>query len=217
MVIPAVSTPPTSRQQRADETRARIFAAATELFARDGYHATSIDRIASAAGVAKGTFFVHFPSKDAVIAELVRIQTSAARKARERALAAGGTPVDAMRAAVMTLGAHAAASRTLSRGVLASTLESPEIGGVATALFDELYAQMIEDARAAARARLLRPHVDPEAFASTLMASYLGAVLHFASSPSAKPLTDLLGPLVDTNLAGALRPPRAAKRRARRR
>jgi AcrR family transcriptional regulator len=202
------------RQQRADETRARIFAAATELFAERGYHATSIDRIAARAGVAKGTFFVHFPSKDAVIAELVGIQTRAARKARARALEAGKGPVEALRAAVMTLGKHASASRALSRGVLAATLESQEVGGAASELFDELHADMLVDARAAEEADLLAPHADAETLAASLMASYLGAALHFTTSPGARPLMELLGPLVDATLAGALRAPESGKRRS---
>jgi len=193
-----------TRQQQKDETRARIFAAAAQLFAQKGYHATTVAEIVDAAGVAKGTFFVHFPSKDAVIAALVRIQTSAARRAREKALATGG-PLLALRAAVLTLGARAGVSRSLSRGVLAATLESQEVGGEAADLFAELFEEMKRDADAARRAGLLAAGVDPETLASSLMASYLGAVLHFASSPHAKSLEVILEPLVDANLAGALR------------
>lgn len=195
---------PRTRQQQKDETRAKIFAAATMLFAQKGYGATTVADIVAAAGVAKGTFFVHFPSKDAVIAALVRIQTGAARKARLAALASKG-PVDALRAAVLTLGARAGVSRTLSRGVLAATLESQDVGGEASQLFDDLFAEMKEDAKAAARARLLAPGVDPETLAASLMAAYLGAVLHFTSSPRAGELVPILEPLVNASLAGALR------------
>ncbi len=204
------SDEPRTRQQQKDETRAKIFAAATQLFAQNGYHATTVAEIALAAGVAKGTFFVHFPSKDAVIAALVRIQTGAARKARLKALESGG-PIEALRAAVVTLGARAGVSRSLSRGVLAATLESQEVGGVSSELFDELFAEMKEDAKAAHRAGLLAPGVDPETLAASLMASYLGAVLHFASSPRAGALVQLLEPLVEANLAGAVRKKRRKK------
>jgi AcrR family transcriptional regulator len=193
----------TPRQRRADETRARVFAAACDLFLTQGYHATSVDSIAARAGVAKGTFFVHFKTKAAVITELVRIQTSAARRARARALATSG-PIEALRAAVMTLGKHAATSRTLSGAVLAATIESREVGGSATDLFDEIFADMLEDARAAARAHLLLPHVDADGLAWSLMASYLGSALHFTSSPRARPLVEVLTPLVESALASAL-------------
>ena len=201
---PAVLEPRTLRQQRADETRARVFEAACDLFLAQGYHATSVDSIAARAGVAKGTFFVHFKTKAAVIAELVRTQTSAARRARARALASGG-PIDALRAAVMTLGKHAAASKTLSGAVLAATIESREVGGSAADLFDEVFADMLEDARSAARQRLLAPHVDADELAWSLMASYLGSALHFTSSPRARPLVEVLTPLVESALASAVR------------
>jgi len=198
-----VTARPSARQTRANETRARIFASATELFAKHGYHATTVDKIASHAGVAKGTFFIHFPSKGAVIAALVGIQTHAAHKARARALEAHG-PIAALRAAVLALGEQAAASRTLSRGVLTATLESDEVGGEATARFDAVFAEMTRDAHAAAKQKLLAAHVEPDTLAGSLMSAYLGAVLHFTSSPNAKPLMKVLEPIVDSHLAGAV-------------
>lgn len=48
--------------------RERILVTAHELFYRDGIRATGIDRVIAEAGVAKLTFYRHFPSKD----ELVR-------------------------------------------------------------------------------------------------------------------------------------------------
>ena len=193
-----------TRQIQKDETRAKIFAAATQLFAQKGYGAPTIADIAKAAGVAKGTFFVHFPSKDAVIGALVRIQTGAARKARRQALEKFG-PLIALRAAVMTLGERAGVSRTLSRGVLAATLESQDVGGEASALFDELFEEMKEDARLAKKRKLLERATNPDVLAASLMASYLGAVLHFTSSPRAPALVDILEPLVSANIANAAR------------
>lgn len=191
-----------ARQVKAADTRARIFAAAAELFSKHGYQVTTVDRIASHAGVAKGTFFVHFKSKDAVIAELVGVQTRFARKARVRALADGG-PIAALRATVMTLGEHGAASRALSRGVLTAVLDSQEVGGRATQMFDEVVADMMVDAHAAKRAGLLGAHVDPETLARSLLVGYLGAVLSFASSGKEE-LLALLGPVVDSHLAAAM-------------
>jgi len=47
--------------------RERILVTAHELFYRDGLRATGIDRIIAESGVAKLTFYRHFPSKDALI------------------------------------------------------------------------------------------------------------------------------------------------------
>ncbi len=46
--------------------RERIIAAALKLFAHEPYQAVTMDRVAEAAGVAKGTLYLYFPSKDAL-------------------------------------------------------------------------------------------------------------------------------------------------------
>src|SRR5579863_4593279 len=46
--------------------RERILAAALKLFAHEPYQAVTMDRVAAAAGVAKGTLYLYFPSKDAL-------------------------------------------------------------------------------------------------------------------------------------------------------
>ncbi len=49
----------------------RIVAAAAELFLRDGYAATSIEAIASLAGVSKRTFYARFPDKAAILVAVI--------------------------------------------------------------------------------------------------------------------------------------------------
>ncbi len=46
--------------------RERILAAALKLFAHEPYQAVTMDRVAEAARVAKGTLYLYFPSKDAL-------------------------------------------------------------------------------------------------------------------------------------------------------
>src|SRR6202167_4261828 len=46
--------------------RERILAAALKLFAHEPYQAVTMDRVAEAAGVAKGTLYLSLPSKDAL-------------------------------------------------------------------------------------------------------------------------------------------------------
>lgn len=59
------------RLAAARETRARICAAARELFLADGYAATSMRAIASAAGVAEKTVYLQFATKSAVLQMVV--------------------------------------------------------------------------------------------------------------------------------------------------
>jgi AcrR family transcriptional regulator len=61
-----------THQQRADQTRERLLAAALDLFTRHGYDATGVAEICEAAGVSKGAFYHHFPSKQAVFLALLQ-------------------------------------------------------------------------------------------------------------------------------------------------
>ena len=53
-----MSAPP--RTARGNRTRAKILAAAEQVFAQVGYHEASIVKITEAAGVGLGTFYLYF-------------------------------------------------------------------------------------------------------------------------------------------------------------
>lgn len=59
------------RQQRKRQTRAALKRAALHCFAQSGIEATAIAAINAQAGVAHGTFYVHFPDKTALLRELL--------------------------------------------------------------------------------------------------------------------------------------------------
>jgi AcrR family transcriptional regulator len=58
------------RERKKRELRVRIYETARQLFLEHGFEATTVAQIAEAADVAQGTFFNHFSSKQAVLAEL---------------------------------------------------------------------------------------------------------------------------------------------------
>jgi AcrR family transcriptional regulator len=70
-------------------TRRAIVEAAARLFRQKGYDATGIDDVMAAAGLTRGGFYGHFPSKEALFAEVVRdahgfIRLLRARQAADR-------------------------------------------------------------------------------------------------------------------------------------
>lgn len=59
--------PATKRQQNREEKRAELLAEARRLFINDGYEATSMAALATAAGVAGNTIYWYFTDKDDVL------------------------------------------------------------------------------------------------------------------------------------------------------
>lgn len=67
--------PAGSLKERQREERARlILEAAQTILLERGYHETSIDDIAAQVGIAKGTVYLHFPSKEDLMIALVERQ-----------------------------------------------------------------------------------------------------------------------------------------------
>lgn len=61
----------TRRPARTRSTRARLFRASMDLFGERGPAGVSIDEIAAAAGVSKGTVYYNFSSKSGLVGELL--------------------------------------------------------------------------------------------------------------------------------------------------
>lgn len=69
-VVPAARS---LKERQRQEREALILQVAEEVLLEKGYYETSIDEIASRVGIAKGTVYLHFPSKeDLVIALMLR-------------------------------------------------------------------------------------------------------------------------------------------------
>lgn len=54
-----------------NKTKRKIFETSMELFAKKGYEATSVEEITSVVGVAKGTLYYHFSTKEEIFYFLV--------------------------------------------------------------------------------------------------------------------------------------------------
>lgn len=59
------------KEAQAKETRKKILNAAVRLFARHGYHQTTIADLATAVGMTSGAVFYHFPSKETLLEAVV--------------------------------------------------------------------------------------------------------------------------------------------------
>jgi AcrR family transcriptional regulator len=85
-----------STQQRAIATRDQLLDTAEEAFAHNGYDSTGVAEICTAAGVSKGAFYHHFPTKRALFLALLNRWLAALDSSLQSIRANAGNPVEAI-------------------------------------------------------------------------------------------------------------------------
>lgn len=176
------------------ETRRRLIESGTELFARVGLPGTTTTQIARAAGVAAGTFYLHFPDKHSLFRT---IAFAALGELRERTAAAndaaGADPIAQLRARMETLVAFADEKRDLVRIVFGRGQEAGEIGAE---LADELFPGVEARLRDAIRAGRIDPALHPATTAQALLATWIRVVAWWADDPARAPRAEVVETLV---------------------
>src|SRR4051794_22920505 len=82
-----MATRPLSRAERREQTRDDLIAAADRAFVGGGFHATSLDQIAAAAGYTKGAVYSNFASKEDLFFAVYERRAGAAMAQMEALLA----------------------------------------------------------------------------------------------------------------------------------
>ena len=80
--------------------RARILTSATGLFVRFGYRKTSIDEVAKAAGVAKGTVYLYYRNKAELVLHAIALEKCSYVDRIEPVLTADVSPADRLQALI---------------------------------------------------------------------------------------------------------------------
>jgi len=190
-------TTSTARSQQREETHERLFEAAVEEFLAVGFAAARIERIVEKAGVARGTFYFHFSTKDHVLFELTD---------RMGVMIAEGLdlPDDAPLEDVLRLtfavvrGSDESLDPGLQRELLAAQLRRPPQPGTPP------LQRKLADALARAQARgEVRAELDAAELAHTLLTSIFGAIALSHTEPDPGRALEVL---LDTFLHGTLTP-----------
>jgi AcrR family transcriptional regulator len=88
--------PPNRFERRRERTRQELLAAATRVLAEKGLHDTKVADIAAAADVGVGTFYLHFPTKDALFDAVVDDTVARLKRTVDAARAAAPGAVERM-------------------------------------------------------------------------------------------------------------------------
>lgn len=81
-----------SRRLPAAERRQQLLRVALDVFGNTGYHASSMESVASKAGVTKPVLYQHFSSKHELFGEVVRTASAELRSSVEKALSEATSP-----------------------------------------------------------------------------------------------------------------------------
>jgi AcrR family transcriptional regulator len=90
------NAPPGRRAAGQERRHQRILAAAEQLFATQGFAKTTVEEIASAAGVSKGLLYQHYESKEALLLAIWLRLVEAWTVATQQAKLAGGSVADSI-------------------------------------------------------------------------------------------------------------------------
>lgn len=158
-----MSTAP--RTSRGERTRAKLVAAAEQVFADLGYAEASIVKITEAAGVGQGTFYLYFDSKLAIFDELVEDLNRRVRHAMTEGAAGAPTRLAAEREGFRAFFRFTADHPALYRVIRQAEFVSP---GALRLHYERIVSGYIEGLRQA-RADDEIGDVDPEVAAWVLM------------------------------------------------
>jgi AcrR family transcriptional regulator len=102
-------------QRRREQTTRDLLEAARTVLGAKGYHGTKVADVARAAGVGVGTFYLYYPTKEAIFLELVEDAVRRLKGELDAARSRSGEPLERSRAATETFFRFAQENRELFR------------------------------------------------------------------------------------------------------
>jgi AcrR family transcriptional regulator len=178
-----------TRTESREQTRRRLLDAAAELFARNGYQATSVDDVAEAAGYSKGALYYNFESKDELFDALVTQHIGDLTQQLENALVEASTIEEKLAAAqrVLTEREREQKGADFELEVLMQARRDPKLRKTVNAAYQRFRAaisSLIDEQFAAAGAK---PPLPADALAIAILAGGLGHGIMQSIDPDAVP------------------------------
>ena len=126
-------------QRRKEKTRQDLLTAARKVMAEKGYHNAKIIDIAMAADIGVGTFYLYYPTKDALFLELVEETARLLKEQIEQARATVEGSIEKIRAANLAFFRFARDHRELLKIIFGH-------GNTFNELLRQVYAMFVADA-----------------------------------------------------------------------
>jgi len=181
------------------ETRRRLVASGTALFASRGLHAVTTHSIASAAGVAAGTFYLHFKDKQALFREIALAAANDLRERLERASREAATVEAAVRDRAAEFLAFTAEHRDLVRILFGRGQEVPELASEILDAFASFLKGRLDGQIADG---VLERALDSAVAAQALVGMIARVMAWWAEEPGRAPQSDVIETLSRLQLTG---------------
>lgn len=163
------------RDRKKERTRREIYEAAMRLFAKAGFGAVTIADICEEADVGRGTFFLHFPSKAALLYEFnQRVAEDFRAEIREPRAAAR----EELCALVARMSVELVAQAEVMSAMIAEFFSSPEALAAASEEHDNALPELVtEIIRRGQERGEFSSRIDPKLAAASFFAT-AGAILN---------------------------------------
>jgi len=191
------------RERKKQETRLQLIKAALRLFREHGYDATTVEQIADAADVAKGTFFNYFKTKEAILPTLIEWRLQALQDALAPEQGAPASPVARIKLALRLV----ADDPLLSDHALARRMFALVQRRHSDAQFGQPLVQLFaEQVRQAQDAGEIRAKLDTVYLACVICALFFQQMMIWHRGYRPAPLPEALDAAVDLLLDGIAGP-----------
>jgi AcrR family transcriptional regulator len=153
-----------TRAEQQQRTRDEVLAAADRLFVEQGFHSTTVDQIAQAAGYTKGAVYSNFAAKEELFFAIYERRMERAVAELERTLARAGDPAEWLQSVVAgTSSRRGRDDRWLSTffEFWAHVIRRPALGERFAAIHARLEAPFVEAVRRHADRHGVEPALDP--------------------------------------------------------
>lgn len=196
-----MTSPPSGRRDRKRQATLDLLAqTAFDLFEQQGYDAVTMEQIAQAADVAKGTLYNHFPVKEALLRHQFHRELAEQWPALRQTMAAESNAIARLRlffwAAADWAQAHQRYLPHYLRHRLGQAFQTDAAERSGT---EPIFQHLLADAQAAGH---IRGDLDVVRLAGYLQFQYLAALMRWLAMPDTR-IEDELAAMLDLFLRGA--------------
>jgi TetR/AcrR family transcriptional regulator, cholesterol catabolism regulator len=193
---------PSLRERKKAATKERLYFEALDLFRHKGFAATTVEEIAEAAEVSKGTFFNYFPSKEALLHYLSERLAASTAEALAALQADALTTRAKLNQILQVLVATVEADRELTRVAVFELLKAP------AAIVADPYRNLLRQAVSGLllegqRRGEIAADLDPDLWSSAITGVYFQQLFEWCAAEAPYALGERMARLVEGLWRGA--------------